>query len=736
MTGVETRPWWRLPAFWEGVLRWYGTILFSPRLLPGALVALATLGNPDWGVCGLVCALLTWGFGRFLEFPAVELDSGIYGCNGILFGLFVGSHFSSPALLALVCLGGSFLVCLLTRGFTNSVGALLKLPACSYPFVVATIVFSVFARSQEAAWGVELIKPFSYQTSYLATYLARPFHLTLGEQAVREVFWFGSSLGAIFFQKAGWSCLLVGIALFTSSRALLALAVAGFAAMRAVCLLLPFAVPGQEVSLGFNAVLIAIGVGGSFLVPGRRTLGLMVLCQAAAVPVGLGLAALGSRTGAEFTALPFNLLVSGALLMLQGRAFDAKPHLPALAFTTPEEAFSHYRRYRDRMFLRAVALPVFGTWQIVQGFDGPETHQQQWRFGLDLAAVDEAGRRFRTTGVTLDDYYAFGAVIRSPADGTVAGVWDQSPDNPVGEMNLKAPWGNYVLIYSAGIYLGLYHLKQGSVVVVPGQTVSLGTPVGRGGNSGRSALPHLHFQVQVMGWAGAANLPFLLTDTVLHRPEGEVFRPFSRPEAGAVVSEIEAGDELRPLFLPAHGETWRLRVTEGQEVRGIDWTFHYTLHGNVVIAENTEDEAEYRLSTRSLEMLRFPRRTGSPLHLFALAVADLPFHFREGLSWTTTLYGRSASALFRWKRRLLAVLFGDIFSLDFQKECLEHREDLAGGEAVYHVVAGFPHRHTRGWWRDASISLELAQSGFRRLELRQGGQTLLTAERIAGEGKG
>jgi len=719
----------------------------------------------------VVCAVLAQSIGQFLEFPVAELESGVYGYNGILYGLYVGSHFNSPELFVLAILAGSFLICLLTRGFNNSLGAFLKLPACSYPFVFATVIVSCFIHSQEVTWGIELGKPFSYQTGFLADYLAKPFHLTVFEKIVREVFWFVSSLGAIFFQKAWWSCLLVGLALFTSSRGFFALALAGFLALRGVCLILPVDFNGQEVSLGFNAVLIALGVGGFFFVPGRRTFFLMVLCQVVAIILGLSLDFLGHLTGAEFTALPFNLLVSGAVLMLQGRAFDAKPYQPVIGFSTPEEAFAYYRRFQERMFLRAVSLPVLGAWKIVQGFDGNETHKEQWQFGADLAAIDETGKRFRSTGLSLDDYFAFNALIRSPVDGTVSEVFDQAIDNPVGELNLTHPWGNYVIIYSAGIYVGLYHLKQGSKQVAVGQFITTGTPVGRGGNSGRSALPHLHFQIQLLAYAGAPNLPFLLRDTVVYTKAGEVFKPFSKPEDGIVLSEIEAGDELRPIFLPANGEIWRLKVNAGADVdaevgpgagRGggqgesqgnsqdngqgdskskvksgrshiTTWTFHYTLQGSVVIADERKDEAEYRLNSRSVEILRFPVNLWSPLHLFSLMIADLPFHFRDGLRWFPTIYGRSATQLFSWRKRWLAAILGDIFSVDFQKSCLDSKSNPSIGESIYHVRATFPQSDSRRWLRESRIDLRFSLNGYLQFTFARAKEPEMVCEKIAQE---
>jgi len=42
--------------------------------------------------------------------------------------------------------------------------------------------------------------------------------------------------------------------------------------------------------------------------------------------------------------------------------------------------------------------------------------------------------------------------------------------------------------------VALCHLRQGSILVQPGQPLAAGTPVGQCGNSGNSTEPHVHVQ--------------------------------------------------------------------------------------------------------------------------------------------------------------------------------------------------------------------------------------------------
>jgi hypothetical protein len=91
-----------------------------------------------------------------------------------------------------------------------------------------------------------------------------------------------------------------------------------------------------------------------------------------------------------------------------------------------------------------------------------------------------------------------GVPVFAVLDGTVFGAHDGEPDR-----NLDAPGytgGNYVLIRHRGTHdTHYYHLRNGSVAVVPGQTVSAGTQLGLAASSGTSSWPHLHFQSEFNG---------------------------------------------------------------------------------------------------------------------------------------------------------------------------------------------------------------------------------------------
>jgi len=231
---------------------------------------------------------------------------------------------------------------------------------------------------------------------------------------------------------------------------------------------------------------------------------------------GLRLAA--NRTLAPGTAL----VVFGKPLLLVGLPSDGLAIVargknaagkPVEARTTLK--VEEHRSPNDYLF------PMAGTWNVAVA---PNLHvPHRWaaneEFAFDLAATGGDGRFHKGDGSHLDDYYAYGKDVRAVADGTVVeAVADATeanerlrrPDesekdyemrtmmaqNELLAKSYKAPLGNYVILrHAGGEYSHYAHLKQGSVKVKAGDTVTRGQVIGQLGHTGNSTEPHLHFQL-------------------------------------------------------------------------------------------------------------------------------------------------------------------------------------------------------------------------------------------------
>ena len=95
----------------------------------------------------------------------------------------------------------------------------------------------------------------------------------------------------------------------------------------------------------------------------------------------------------------------------------------------------------------------------------------------------------------LDFKVRKGTSICAARDGVVTGLKEDSDKRGLNPENISD--GNYVsIMHSDGSSALYYHLQKDGVLVNMGDTVKTGQPIGLSGNTGYSAFPHLHFEVQ------------------------------------------------------------------------------------------------------------------------------------------------------------------------------------------------------------------------------------------------
>jgi hypothetical protein len=129
----------------------------------------------------------------------------------------------------------------------------------------------------------------------------------------------------------------------------------------------------------------------------------------------------------------------------------------------------------------------------------PDLHA--WRgqmWGLDIFKLYPRGNRARGFfPENLQDYAIFGEPVYAPCTGEVVAVETELPDLIPPESDDVNKAGNYVLLRCGDeAVILLAHLKRDSVVVRPGEQVSVGDRLGEIGNSGNTTEPHLHISAQ------------------------------------------------------------------------------------------------------------------------------------------------------------------------------------------------------------------------------------------------
>lgn len=205
-----------------------------------------------------------------------------------------------------------------------------------------------------------------------------------------------------------------------------------------------------------------------------------------------------------------------------------------------------------RVSLRTQAPVVLGPpvrgggWVAAEGCCDEDTHHRRGlltvdgnmvvpqRFAIDWIKLDRRHRGWVGNPSRLSSYFSYGQPLIAAADGTVVVARDgradkPPPQNPEPPPLEELPGNRVVLRLAPGIYLLYAHMKPGSVRVRVGERVRRGQLLGRLGNSGNSATPHLHLQVQIAPSFVSDGLPFVFDRFQL---QGQITEPFSDADLG------------------------------------------------------------------------------------------------------------------------------------------------------------------------------------------------------------
>jgi len=612
----------------DALLRGYSQVLFGRSHGVGALLLLATLAAPRVGLAGVVSVLVASLVARALSLSEDLVRSGLFGYNALLVGLGLASAYQPgprPWLMLLLAVSASVLV---TAAIHSALGAAFNLPALTLPFLF------VYTLLIAAGPGLGLV-PASAPVDPWAAHLALPDAMAL----------FLRSLGAIFFLPRVDTGAMVLLALLVHSRVATLLAVLGFAVSQVMGVnLTELGGPGLPMVLGYNFILTSVALGGVWFVPSKAS---FVLALGGALFCGL--VALGMRpflawNGVPLLILPFNVTILMLLYAMRQRTRDRAPKSVDFLLGTPEENLGYYRTRVSRFgahYLARFAAPFTGRWTCTQGVNGAQSHKGPWRHAFDFEVIGRDGNPFRKTGKTVRDYLCYRLPVLASSDGTVAKVVDGVPDNKPGEVNLKQNWGNLVILYHGpGVYSMVCHLVPGSIKVQEGQPVRAGDPLGQCGSSGRSPVPHVHFQIQATARVGAPTLYAELHDVVVDDREGRAeLRAAHVVKKGERVRNIEAQEEIGALLDFTYGEALTFQVTgPGKGRRRERITPDIDLMGNLLLRSDARGSVLYYLHTGTHHtVLDSVANHGSVLRLLHTALSRVPFEVSGDLTWHDAL---------------------------------------------------------------------------------------------------
>ncbi len=546
-------------------LRSYGVVAFAPHPVPAILILIASFFHPVVGVMGLVGNIISNLTARWIHANKEVWRAGVYGVSGLLVGLALGMY-SAPSIRmwVLLVIGAS-----LSGVFAVMIGNFISrydLPILSLPFMFVI-------------WFILLVVGVAKGDSSLlpAITILNKADLWLFNFLPLGLFEYVKMFGNIFFQENLLSGLLVMIAIGLYSRISLIYGLWGGILGMITYLFLHGSLDGFH---GLNYVLVSLAFGGFFIVTNRHGFVFTSLAIVSAGLMDLGVTTVlkGISVNIDnelpslvfaFNAVTISFLFPLKMLPHAFHSFRLIP-VPLSVIKNPETNLKWYRRWSgQKMQQRTIlTLPFNGKWCVLQGNNGEWTHKGVGRFAWDFIVRDDRGHQAGGFGLNVTDYYAYGLPVLAPAPGVVYSLENSIDDNPPQKANTERNWGNYIILdHGNGEYSELSHFRKGSIQVVAGQSVKRGEILGNCGNSGRSPVPHIHYQLQS---SPALNSPTIKTTFSEGVRNGKILTHFVPIEEDKIAPVSIDGDEEWSL-LGREGEEWVFQVRKGP------FKFHETL---------------------------------------------------------------------------------------------------------------------------------------------------------------
>jgi urea transporter/murein DD-endopeptidase MepM/ murein hydrolase activator NlpD len=556
----------------------YTQIFFSDSRIFSFILLIITFFDFWAGFSGLAAVMISHFIAFLIGLSAHTIKKGLYGFNSLLVGLGLGVYYKPSPEFFMVLAAASLLTLFLTLMMEGVIGK-YALPFLSLSFLFGTWLVSLASRQFTA---LEVSERGIFMTNEMFELGGKDMvagydyfkNLDIPD-AIRIYF---RSLGAIFFQYHLFAGILIAIGLMIHSRISFLLSLVGFFTAWFYYHFIGANIHELNYSyIGFNFILTSMAIGGFFVIPSRWSFLWVVLLTPIISILLTSTQTLLSIFQLSVYSLPFNLVVLLFLYALKFRIrFFDKPELVAYQQYSPEKNLYSHVNYKARFgksLYFPFSLPFWGDWKVTQGHHGSFTHQGEWCHAWDFEVADDKGAVFSGSGRNRDDYHAYGKPVVAPADGTVEEVVDGIDENDIGKMDLRHNWGNTIILkHAEQLFTKLSHLKKGSIRVKAGDFIRKGEVLGYCGNTGRSPIPHIHFQVQQTPWIGSKTLEYPISHYIVHKEDFYQLQSWSIPSEGDLISNVNKNSSLEKAFHFIPGQEFEITVkTEKEQTQSLIW---------------------------------------------------------------------------------------------------------------------------------------------------------------------
>jgi len=608
--------------FFESIIFSYSQIFFCNRKWFGIVALLATFILPELGILALSGVIISNLIAIWLKFDKIKIRNGFYGFNGILLGAASSFYFElTPFIIGLI------FVFIIITFFISAVlehhfATVFNLPGLSLPFIISLYIFFLFLRNYDFI----LYKEFAF--------IDYPF-LNFLPDLVKTYF---KAYSLILFQSSIISGIILAIAVLFFSRVMFINSILGFAFNYLfLSLIFPKADETLLILTGFNSILTAFALGGSLIIVSRKSFLLIVLSSLMVIIFAGFFYKLLAFYFLPILVLPFNAIVLSTLYSLKFRQEQSDLVLLYFQPGSPEENY-YYHNVRKNRFERFKflfpELPFFGEWFITQGHDSEPTHQDDWKYAWDFEIKDDDNSLYKDDGESIEDYYCYNLPVAATLDGKIEKVVNYIPDNKVGDVNLKNNWGNTVIIdHGEGLFSALSHLKADEINVEVGDEVKKGEIIGKCGNSGRSPVPHLHFQFQTNEKLGAITHKFPIAHYIERKENDLYLKTFDFPAENTFVRNLEIHKTIKQSFDFKYGDKYKFECTLDGENFTEEWEVKVNIFNNLYIENDRGAKAYFYPYEKIFYFTNFMGNKKSALYYFYLLAAKVPLSYHENLKW-------------------------------------------------------------------------------------------------------
>lgn len=218
---------------------------------------------------------------------------------------------------------------------------------------------------------------------------------------------------------------------------------------------------------------------------------------------------------------PYSVTVS---LRVRGTNLSGTPN--PVTITIPPEQARTLLQMRPRNPARKTSYRYYFDWAIGDRraeHDDDYVYAFPYEQGKRYRVVQGYGSRFSHTGLekfTVDFDMPVGTAVHAAREGVVARVVEEH-DRGCWETGCGKYANFIVVMHDDGTTGEYYHLQQNGALVEVGDEVVAGQQIGLSGNTGHTALPHLHFAVyRATRGARSQSIPisFISADGIVFRP--------------------------------------------------------------------------------------------------------------------------------------------------------------------------------------------------------------------------